>query len=713
MANATTFGHSLADLTDGVTVFREGVGKPMPLTSTSIDIDITAGLALVVATRRFSNAEDVPIEAILTMPVGFEAVVTGLSATVDGRKLRAVAQPKVAARASYEAAIDEGKMAVLHEEALRGIHVLSIGQLAPGKEVEVELRMVQPLAISGNEPFLRLPMTAGQLYGATPLQPADDLITDARVRHVARLKVRADAGILEVTGLGVVRPEDASSITLDRALEIVVRGGHFGSVLGTSAGGHQVRVDLRPQQTGETPLRLAVLVDRSGSTANLIGQDDETVLSAMRRGLMDALSGAWEDDHIALWQFSDDCHRLGTGRGAEILGVLRKALKTPGGGTKLGSAIRKVAESGVKDILVLTDGQTWDALPPLASELNIRVSAVLVGKASLDANIGHLCAMTGGELFYAPEAEVAPSVRFALNSKRSSGVLRELELADGQPQRVRRGIGGVEIAASWSEAMDIGNGTDIGRFAAGLCLGQLGEEAAAALAVAEGLCSQATSLILVDDAGEVSDGLSETRKVPLMQEPVSMSMAATRDASGMFSRFRRPEPAPDRSYRSFAASTDRVSAYVPKSEARDVRPESRVPRKLAAPRAEDDATFMPRIIFNRSRLARQAVGIDWDTQVNRLLACDFDGLQDEEAEVLNKLVTHPALAPVFAGTNLHPKLVLLAWLAWRYVDHSRAARRFTKRVMDLMAGISMIEEIDAVLFPPDPVRGWGQGSGGR
>ena len=137
MANAMTFGHSLADLTDGVTVFRQGVGKPMPLTSTSIDIDITAGLALVVTTRRFSNVEDVPIEAILTMPVGFEAVVTGLSATVDGRKLRAVAQPKVVARASYEAAIDEGIMAVLHEEALRGIHVLSIGQLAPGKEVEV------------------------------------------------------------------------------------------------------------------------------------------------------------------------------------------------------------------------------------------------------------------------------------------------------------------------------------------------------------------------------------------------------------------------------------------------------------------------------------------------------------------------------------------------------------------------------------------------
>ena len=713
MTNAMTFGHSLADLTDGVTVFRQGVGKPMPLTSTSIDIDITAGLALVVTTRRFSNVEDVPIEAILTMPVGFEAVVTGLSATVDGRRLRAVAQPRVVARASYEAAIDEGKMAVLHEEALRGIHVLSIGQLAPGKEVEVELRMVQPLAISGNGPFLRLPMTAGQLYGATPLQPADDLITDARVRHVARLKVRADAGIPEISGLGPVGPEEMPHITLDRALEIVVRGGHFGSVLGASASGHQVRLDLRPRQAGETPLRLAVLVDRSGSTSDTIGQDDETVLSAMRRGLIEALSKARNDDHIEIWQFSDECQPIGCGRGTEILGVLKKALNSPGGGTQLGSAIRKVAGSGIQDILVLTDGQTWDALPPLASELNIRVSAVLVGKASLDANIGHLCAMTGGELFYAPEAEVAHSVRLALDGKRASGVLRELDMVDGRLQRVCREIGGVKLTASWSAAMEIGNGTDFGRFAAGLCLGQLDEEAAAALAVAEGLCSPATSLILVDDVGEASEGISETRKVPLMQAAVSMSVPDTCGGYGGFSRFR----SPDRSARvmppaSAARPQAARSSYdipmnqsFPESETRNGFPEFWD--------AEESFAFRPRSEFSQANLERLADGIDWETQVNRFLNKDFGGLREEEAKALDDLVAHPALAPVFAATDLSPKLVLLAWLAWRFVDHSHAAKRFARRVTGLMPGRNLIDEIDAVFCPADHAWRGEPGSGAQ
>ncbi len=218
MAHAMIFGHLLEDLTDGVTVFREGVGKPMPLTSTEIDIEITSGLAVVVTTRKFSNSEDVPIEAILTMPVGFNSVVTGLSACIDGRKLNAVAKPRNAARDSYEASIDEGRMAILHEEALRGIHVLSVGQLAPAKEVEVELRMVVPLTLSEAGPFLRLPMTTGQLYGSSPLQPADDLITDAQVRHVATVKVRADAGVPTYRGGTCIEPNEATSVTLDRAI---------------------------------------------------------------------------------------------------------------------------------------------------------------------------------------------------------------------------------------------------------------------------------------------------------------------------------------------------------------------------------------------------------------------------------------------------------------------------------------------------------------
>ena len=143
----TAFGHQIQTLHEGLTAFQGGAGRFIPMQATDIDIQITAGVAIIRTQRVFRNDEDVAIEAVLTMPVGFDAVVTGLSATVDDRKLVAVAKPQSAARDDYEVAIDKGKMAILHEEVLKGVHTLSVAQLAPGKEVVIELETVTAIAL--------------------------------------------------------------------------------------------------------------------------------------------------------------------------------------------------------------------------------------------------------------------------------------------------------------------------------------------------------------------------------------------------------------------------------------------------------------------------------------------------------------------------------------------------------------------------------------
>lgn len=678
MANGMIFGHRLEELTDGVTVFRNGAGKPMPLSSTDIDIQISSGLAVVVTTRKFSNAEDVPIEAILTMPVGFNATVTGLSAMIDGRKLRGEARAREEARENYEAAIDKGKMAVLHEEALRGIHVLSVGQLAPGKEVEVELRMVMPLAPSENGPFLRLPMTAGQLYGSSPLQPADDLIIDAHVRHEATLTIRADGSSLLLAGRGSVQDGKAITVDLDRAIEVVVNGGTFGTVTGVSADGHQVRIDLKPQKLTEQNLKLAILVDRSGSTGDLVGGGTETLLAAMQSGLVQALTDIGADDHIAIWQFSDDCQCLGHGRGTEVLQILKK-LDQPGGGTRIGAAIRGVAESGVKDILVLTDGQTWETLPDLAAQLNIRISAVLVGRASLDANIGHLCALTGGELFYVPDAEVGWSVRLALNSMRSSRPVGEITLSDGRPSSVQRCIGGVDVIATWSDAMEVTGGTDIGRFAAWLCLGQMVPEEARALAVGEGLCSHITSLVLVDEAGEASAGLSETRKVPLtgaIYNALPAPMALARHVAVS-------HPMPSMSSAAMVRDTPSLIQKI----GQFLRPGTKE-RRIAGREAR-------RIEGNLRKLAES---IDWDAQAARFARYDFDGLTAPQVEALVYLEELPAVLNVWQNMKKELRRALLAYIALRFMAEHRSAKRFAVKVLYGHSAEKFIGEFDELFF---------------
>ena len=189
---AAAFGHQIENLHEGLTVFHEGTGRFIPMQSTNIAIEITSGVATVRTQRVFRNSEDVAIEAVLTMPVGFDAVVTGLSATVDDRRLVAIAKTQSAARDDYEGAIDIGKMAILHEEVLKGVHTLSVAQLAPGKEVMVELETVTAMACIAGEPFLRIPTTVGQIYGTSPLMPADDLITSSQVHFTANLSATCD-----------------------------------------------------------------------------------------------------------------------------------------------------------------------------------------------------------------------------------------------------------------------------------------------------------------------------------------------------------------------------------------------------------------------------------------------------------------------------------------------------------------------------------------
>lgn len=353
--NVTAFGHALETIHDGLTVFSGGRPAPVPLVATDIAVAIVAGLATVRTSRRFVNAEDRPIEAILTMPVGFDAVVTGMRAVVEGRVLVAAAKPKAEARDSYEAALDEGKLAVLHEEVLRGVHALSVGNLGAGKEVTVEIETVVPLSAGASGPFLRIPVTVGQLYGASPLAPVDDLVTSAHVRHEADLSVTVDAGQVLLGGRLVA---GSQKITLDAAIEIVVQGGRFGAHQGVAADGRQVRVDLRPVAAGSGTLDLAVLVDHSGSTGSRAdGPRGLTVWEAIRDGLRLELGRLHGADRIALWEFDDSCRQLGEAEGPDAARLVSQLMK-PAGGTKLDGAVNAALRAGAQDILVLTDGQT-------------------------------------------------------------------------------------------------------------------------------------------------------------------------------------------------------------------------------------------------------------------------------------------------------------------------------------------------------------------
>ena len=154
------------DPRDPLARFRDGAvqnhnGQPIPLRSTHIDVRILGGLAVVRTERIFRNDEAESIEATLTFPVPVHAVLTRLTTRIGERTLTAQARRKDAARARYEAAIDAGRTAVLHEQAMPGIHILSVGHVPPGNEVAVSSVWAQPLARTETGAALRIPTTRG------------------------------------------------------------------------------------------------------------------------------------------------------------------------------------------------------------------------------------------------------------------------------------------------------------------------------------------------------------------------------------------------------------------------------------------------------------------------------------------------------------------------------------------------------------------------
>jgi hypothetical protein len=524
-------GHVLKTLRDGITGFADGDALPMPLAATRIEVDIRAGLAVVTTTRTFRNREAQAIEAVMTFPIGFDTVVTSLSAVMGGRRLKAVAKSKSAARETYEDAIDRGKAAVLHEEVLRGVHVLSVANLAPGEQVEVTVEAVTPLSWFNGHPFLRIPTTVGQVYGASPFLPADDLVTDRTVRHEAELVLKASAGTVHL--LSSWNDEARRTVSLDRPIHIIVPGMEFGVVTGHDGRGKPVTVTLKAHPSSSGRLDLAVLVDKSGSMDEGIGKRGRTKFEAVRVGLLAALSGAQDRDQLAIWEFDNACRHVRTATGvAARLGVAE--LSAPDGGTELGKAIDCVAASGARDILVITDGQTYASEVSQAVRHACRISAVLVGEGSLDAMIGHLAALTGGEVFYVPGDEASSTLSEVFEAFRRPGAgahaLGGHEACRHEdPLSVSCTRGGVVIQADWREGPASGTPDALGRFAAAMALPLIADPSRAeAFAAEQGLCTHLTSLVLVDEASATQEGVPGMRKVALMapRESVAYMPAA-------------------------------------------------------------------------------------------------------------------------------------------------------------------------------------------
>lgn len=646
----------------------EHKGPPVPLEALSIDVTVRGGLALVETTRTYHNGEDNPIEALLTFPVPVQAAFFGLTAKVGARHLTGIAQKREEARDTYEEAVEEGKTAVLHEEVLRGVHSLSVANLTAGERIEVTIRWAEVLRCTRTRGRLRIPMTVGEVYGSSGLLDADDLTIGGKTLCV-KLRVWHDAGSIK---LGHTPLESAADgpisleVPSNRPIDIQVNDWKPGVLHGQGRSGKAVSLRVEPAGDGNENLDVAVLVDRSGSMSALCSTEQGTQGSVHERvlhALLDLPEQLRTADRVALWQFDNKCEPLGAGLPVpptELADLVYK-LKPPRGGTEIGNALKNViGADAAPDILLITDGLSYELNVQQLATLGHRIFVVLVGERSLEASVGHLAALTGGDVYFSYGQDISTALHACVLGLRLRGE-RSRFVGGTAPQRIRAHRGNAVVEAWWDPREELGKtevfSSAVAAYAAGLALGSMSEPAATQLAVSDGLVTHLTSLVLVDEEGVRSRDLPATRKIKLPTPPTS----------------------------GYGPATVHPKRVV---KARAFRDSPRAkPRKDGRARARYS---IPPLFGGTELIERVARSIDWSLYGDTLTAGVLDGIDPETAHFIQqrarRISRKRAWRTGFWGaalaTEIDPILLVIMCLATLSARESRDAERVRRRLLE-------------------------------
>jgi hypothetical protein len=640
---------------------------PVPLIATSYDISISGGLADIAAKRTFRNEEVHSIEATLTFPVPVHAVLYTLEAKIGGRVVKAVAKSKIAARTNYEDAIDRGKCAVLHEELLKGIHMLSVGHIAPGTEIEVTAKFALALSWIGGRALLHIPTTVGDIYGNSRLPDSDELIHGGTV-HAADVKVACDRGIPIL--LGAKLEGGSARVRLDRPINIEIQNWKERDGIGRAANGQAVTLSIAPAPVAEASLDAAILVDHSGSMGEPCAANARiSKHAAVLLGLSEAANDLRDGDRLNLWEFDDTAADLGTTTAHDWRTVIR-SLSPPSGGTEIGRAIEQVlTHRRARSILLITDGKSYALDVQGLAATGARFTVVLIGEDSLEANVGHLAALSGGDIFVPDGADVAAAVRSALQSIRAPNINTAVD--DTSSLVIARS--GMTIAAQWHPAAQETNAAmspAAAAYAASLKLSHLNQSEAADLAEAEGLVTHLTSLILVDEEGLDQVGLPAMRKVALPSPATAQRFVPS------LKRTRSPaQEIPAGSVRQNFSHGRSQTVEVKKSLALKL-PEA-APVQRHASRPSDCSSDL----HDAVDLSLIAGRIDWKNYASELADGNLVHLSTEIADLIDRAARDAIVIRAAKRFGLAPRALVIALLALADAAHDRYADRVMRAIL--------------------------------
>jgi Ca-activated chloride channel family protein len=334
----------------------------------------------------FRNPTGDPMEAIYTFPLAAAGAVDDMTIRIGDRVVKGTIKRKEEARAIYDAARRQGKLAGLLDQERPNVFVQSVANIPPNAKVEVEIQYVETLKFEAGRYEFVFPMVVGPRYSPKhnpgAFQNPKYAAQGTRAGHDISLSLKLDAGLpvdaIDSTTHEVVvenRTAAGAFVKLRNQNEIPnkdfilrwdVTGKKINDALLTHRGrdgqGYFTFVLAPPDQPARediTPKEIVFVIDTSGSMHGF-------PLDKAKEAMMAAIEGMHPRDRFNLITFSGDTHLLFPAPVAatqENIADAKRFLagRRSGGGTEMMKAIRaSLAPSGsrehVRIVCFMTDG---------------------------------------------------------------------------------------------------------------------------------------------------------------------------------------------------------------------------------------------------------------------------------------------------------------------------------------------------------------------
>jgi Ca-activated chloride channel family protein len=543
--------------------------------------------------QTYRNTSPAVLDVIYTFPLAHQAVLLGFASELNSARQVGTAVAKAAAERQYEQSLAQGDAPVMLEAGVDGVHTANIGNLKPGDELVIEVRLAQLLAFEQGRLRLAIPSTIAPRCGdplRAGLQPQQVPTASIVAQYPLSLSLSVAGNLArsavdcpthrctQKTEGGVLRVDLAPGAWLDRDVvftltpteplpSLLVRAAD--AVPGAAPGVWMAALQA-PVSAPRDRVALKLLVDCSGS----MGGDS---IDSARVALLGAIRGLTDADQVSLTRFGSRVDQAFKPSACtqQAMAALRDSVHRSDadlGGTEMKAALeaaiglRMPNDAVGADILLVTDGEVWsaDELIAAARDSGHRVFAIGVGSSPAEAVLRRLAEATGGACEFATPGEALEAAAARMMTRIRQQPWSEVRIDWGcepvwqtpLPRSVFSGdttivfAGVKDLAAQPTVRLMAGNGTAVReiaraeaedavagdtlpRIAASRRLTAATEQEARDLAVAYQLMSKHTNCILVHERAE-ADRVTEDAQL----HQVSSMLAAGWGATSSTTRFR-------------------------------------------------------------------------------------------------------------------------------------------------------------------------------